>query len=69
MRERVTYIIRNSNVDFDPSKLEIKDSTFTVSGINAAKEYQITLNAAELPQEVWTRRTKTSIAANKFRYG
>ena len=52
MRERVTYIIRNSDTNFDPSKLEINDSTFIVSGINAAKEYQITLNAAELPQEV-----------------
>jgi len=57
MRERVTYIIRNSDVDFDPSKLEIKDFTFAVSGISAAKEYQITLSAAELPQEVSTPRT------------
>jgi len=53
MRERVTYIIRNSDVDFDPSKLEINDFTFAVSGISAAKEYQITLSAAELPQEVF----------------
>ena len=52
MRERVTYIIRNPDVGFDPSKLEIEDSTFTVSGIDAAKEYQITLNPAELPYEV-----------------
>ena len=48
----MTYIILNSTVGFDPSNIVIKDSTFTVSGINAAKEHQITLSVAELPQEV-----------------
>jgi hypothetical protein len=57
MKERVTYIIRNTDAGFDPSRLEIKDFTFTVSGIDAAKEHQITLNAAELPQEVGTPYT------------
>jgi len=52
MKERVTYIIRNPDASFDPSKLEIEDSTFAVSEIDAAKEHQITLSAAELPQEV-----------------
>jgi hypothetical protein len=53
MKERVTYIIRKPEQGFDPSGLEITNSSLAVSSLDAAKEHQVTLGLEELPQEVF----------------
>lgn len=52
MRERVTYILRDPQAGFNPSKLEVTESSFSVLGVNAAKEVAATFSVGDLPQEV-----------------
>jgi hypothetical protein len=52
MRERITYILRNPQADFNPSQLKATKTSFEVPGLDAAKEHQVTLSSKDLPQEV-----------------
>jgi hypothetical protein len=52
MRERITYILRNPQADFNPNQLKATTTSFEVPGIEAAKEHQVTLSAKDLPEEV-----------------
>lgn len=52
MRERITYILRDAQAGFNPANLEVTDSSFGVSRVDAAKEVSITFSVGDLPQEV-----------------
>ncbi|KAF2430467.1 PIG-X-domain-containing protein [Tothia fuscella] len=52
MKERITYIIRNPKLGFEPSNLEVAKASISVSSLDGAKEHRITLALAEVPQEL-----------------
>lgn len=52
MRERITYILRDASAGFDPRTLEVSETSFALSEVNAAKELSITFSVGDLPQEV-----------------
>ena len=54
MKERITYIVRDPiNNEFDPSTLAISNSSLAFTkGIDAAKEWQVTVGLGELGERV-----------------
>lgn len=54
MKERITYIVRDPvNNEFDPSTLAISNSSLAFTkGIDAAKEWQVTVGLEELRERV-----------------
>jgi hypothetical protein len=57
MKQRITYVVTKPET-FNPEQLQVQkgDSkhgdTFTLDGVNAAKEHRITFGLDELPVEV-----------------
>jgi hypothetical protein len=55
MKQRITYVVKDPD-SFTPEQLEVKkdshESTFSVKGLQAAKEHRITLGLDELHSEV-----------------
>jgi hypothetical protein len=54
MKERITYIVRDPiNNEFDPSTLAISESSLSFTkGVDAAKEWQVTVGLSELGERV-----------------
>jgi len=54
MKERITYIVRDPiNNEFDPSTLAISESSLSFTkGVDAAKEWQVTVGLGELGERV-----------------
>ena len=55
MKQRITYLLRNAHEEggVDPATLSVGKDSIKIPGIDAAKEWRITVGASELPQEVW----------------
>jgi len=60
MKQRITYIVRNPE-QFTPELLEVNRTSFTVKGLNAAKEHRITFSLKELPREVSSHQSQYHI--------
>lgn len=54
MKQRVTYLLRNAHEQggVDPATLDVSKESLRIPGLDAAKEWRITVGASELPQEV-----------------
>jgi hypothetical protein len=52
MKQRITYIVKDAKLGYDPSNLEVDKKSITVSALEGAKEHHITLGLHELPAEV-----------------
>jgi hypothetical protein len=57
MKQRITYVVTKPE-SFNPEQIQVQKhggnngDTFTISGVNAAKEHRITLGLDELPPGV-----------------
>ena len=57
MKQRVTYLLHDSNMELGPDQVQVANASLAIDGVNAAKEHRITLGFEELPQEVNADRT------------
>lgn len=52
MKQRITYIVRNSRADYNPENIQIEKKALTISNLAGAKEQHITFGLHELPAGV-----------------
>lgn len=54
MKQRITYLLRNAHEQggVDPATFEVKKDSLKIPGLDAAKEWRITVGLKELPREV-----------------
>lgn len=52
MKQRITYLVRGTQGGVDPATLVVSKDSLKVPGIDAAKEWRITVGVKELPREV-----------------
>ena len=54
MKQRITYLLRQADErgGVDPATLVVDKDSLRIPGLDAAKEWRITVGASELPQEV-----------------
>lgn len=53
MKQRITYLLRDAHQHggVDPSTLKVGTDSLSIPGLDAAKEWRITIGVKELPQE------------------
>lgn len=51
MKQRITYLTKTPG-GVDPASLRVGKDSLTIPGLEAAKEWRITLGVQDLPQEV-----------------
>ncbi|KAK4934021.1 hypothetical protein LTR28_010982, partial [Elasticomyces elasticus] len=52
MKQRITYLVHDSEAGVDPSRLNVTHDSLTIYRLDAAKEHRLTLGLAEMPHEV-----------------
>ncbi|GAB7347821.1 hypothetical protein MBLNU459_g5358t1 [Dothideomycetes sp. NU459] len=53
MKQRITYVVRDLQEGVDPATLAVSKDSLKIPGLDAAKEWRITVGAKELPKEIW----------------
>lgn len=56
MKQRITYLVRDTQGGVDPASLGVGSDSLKIPGIDAAKEWRITVGVKELPREVCVLR-------------
>lgn len=60
MKQRITYLLHQIG-GIDPATLEVGKDYLQLPGLQAAKEWRVTLGTRELPQEVRNKKEVNNI--------